>query len=356
MRSGYRLCQKFLEGNRLVTTAMKTSKFETVLVTGGAGYIGSHAVLALQDAGHQAVVLDNLSTGHRQAVAPTATFYEGDIADIALVKTIIAKHDVTSVLHFAGSIIVPESVADPIGYYFNNTVKSHTLLQTIVHSGVRRIIFSSTAAAYGVPETLPVVETAPLAPINPYGRSKVMTEWMLRDIAAAHGLDFGILRYFNVAGADPAGRAGRSRPQPTHLVEVAMDAVIGRRDGITVAGTDYATPDGTCVRDYVHVSDLADAHVAALDALVSEPGRNFVYNCGYGHGYSVLEVLDAVDRVIGRKLGRSIGPRRAGDPDALIGANTAIRRDLGWTPRFDDLEAIIRHAVAWAQRRNDLSV
>ncbi len=335
--------------------ATATTAIETVLVTGGAGYIGSHAVLALQDAGHRAIVLDNLSNGHRQAVAPEVSFYQGDIADRALVETIIKTHGVTSVLHFAGSIIVPESVSDPIGYYFNNTVKSHALLETIVGCGVRRFIFSSTAAVYGVPATLPIDESAPLAPINPYGRSKLMTEWMLRDIAAAHDLHFGILRYFNVAGADPAGRSGPSRARPTHLVEVAMDAVTGGRNGVTVAGTDYRTPDGTCVRDYVHVSDLADAHVAALGALVASPGQNFVYNCGYGHGYSVLEVLDAVDRVIDRKLGRSTGPRRAGDPDALVGADTAIRRELGWTPRFDNLDMIITHAVAWAQRRHDLS-
>ena len=321
---------------------------QAILVTGGAGYIGSHTVLALAAAGYRPVVIDDLSTGHRRAVGADVAFHVGSVGDTALVAAIIAEHDIGSILHFAGSVIVPESVANPLFYYDNNTINSHRLLGAALAAGVGRFIFSSSAAVYGVPMTMPVAEDAPTRPINPYGRSKLMTEWMLADAAVANRLDVGILRYFNVAGADPGQRSGPDRAQPSHLVEVAMDAVRGRRDGVVVAGADYATADGSCVRDYVHVSDLADAHVAALRALLAKPGQSFTLNIGYGHGFSVIEVLDAVDRVLGRKLDRSIGPRRAGDPDALIADNRAIRKILGWTPKHDSIDTIIRDAIAWA--------
>ncbi len=321
----------------------------TILVTGGAGYIGSHAVLALRDAGHGVVVIDDLSFGHARAVPADVPLVRGDIADTVLVAQVLADHRITTIMHFAGSILVPESVANPLKYYRNNVVASNTLLQAAADHGVARFIFSSSAAVYGVPDRLPVTEDAPLLPINPYGRSKLMTEMMLRDVAAATGMKFANLRYFNVAGADPAGRAGPDRAIPTHLIEVAMDAVRGRRDGIIVAGNDYPTADGTCIRDYVHVSDLADAHVAVLNAMIAAPGASLTLNCGYGHGFSVLQVLDAVDHVLGRHLARSFGPRRAGDPAALVGSNDAIRSALNWQPRHDDLDTIIAHAIAWAQ-------
>lgn len=326
-----------------------------VLVTGGAGYIGSHAVLALAEAGYRPIVIDDLSTGRAMRVPRAIPFYQASIADTALLARIIDKYRIDAIMHFAGSILVPESVARPLDYYDNNTVNSRQLIATALAAGVTRIVFSSTAAVYGVPDTLPIREDAPTRPINPYGRSKLMTEWMLQDAAAAQRLDYGILRYFNVAGADPRGRSGPDRAQPSHLIEVAIDAARGRRPGVIVAGTDYATPDGSCVRDYVHVSDLADAHVAALAALYARPGHSFTLNCGYGHGASVIAVLDAVDRVLGRKLPRSIGPRRAGDPDALVADNSAIIAQLGWTPRLASLDRIIADALAWGvtlDRRN----
>ncbi len=325
-----------------------------VLVTGGAGYIGSHVILALADAGLVPIVIDDLSNGHRRAVPDGVPFYRGDIADTALVTRIIGAHGVTAVMHFAGSILVPESVARPIDYYRNNVAGTLALLQAVTACGVGRFVLSSSAAVYGVPATLPVAEDAALQPINPYGRSKLMAEMLLPDIAAAFPLDYAILRYFNVAGADPAGRAGPSRQQPSHLIEVAMEAVVGRRAGVVVAGTDYPTPDGSCIRDYVHVSDLAAAHVAALKALIARPGRPHLYNIGYGRGFSVLQVLDAVDRVLGRRLGRSIGPRRAGDPPSLVGNGDRACHDLGWRPRHDDLDTIIGHAIAWARRDQGL--
>lgn len=319
----------------------------TVLVTGGAGYIGSHAVLALLDAGWRVAVLDNLVTGFRWAVPKGAAFYEGDIADAALVTRIVAERDVGAIMHFAGSVVVPESVTNPLKYYDNNSARSRTLIDTAVHAGVRHFIFSSTAATYGVPDAIPVREDAPQRPINPYGMSKLMTEAMLADVAAAHDFNYAALRYFNVAGADPTARSGQSTAGATHLIKVAVEAALGRRPHVDVFGTDFATPDGTGVRDYIHVSDLAAAHLLALDALIADPDTSHQLNAGYGHGFSVLEVLDAVDRVTNRKIDRRLGDRRAGDPDALIADNGAIRRILGWQPRHADLDTIVAHALAW---------
>ena len=319
----------------------------TVLVTGGAGYIGSHAVLALLDAGWSVAVLDNLVTGFRWAVPKGASFYEGDIADAALVTRIIAEKDVGAILHFAGSVVVPESVTNPLKYYDNNSARSRSLIDTAVHAGVRHFIFSSTAATYGIPDTIPVREDAPQRPINPYGMSKLMTEAMLADVAAAHDFNYIALRYFNVAGADPRARSGQSTAGATHLIKVAVEAALGRRPHVDVFGTDFATADGTGVRDYIHVSDLAAAHLLALDALIAAPAASHQLNCGYGRGFSVLEVLDAVDKATNRKIDRRMGGRRAGDPDALIADNGAIRGLLGWEPRYADLDMIVAHALAW---------
>jgi UDP-glucose 4-epimerase len=321
-----------------------------VLVTGGAGYIGSHAVLALADAGWPVAVIDNLSTGFRWAVPDAVPFYEGDIADAALVSRIFAEQGIRAVMHFAGSIIVPESVADPLKYYHNNTAKSRALIAAAVAAGVPHFIFSSTAATYGTPEISPVTEDSPTVPINPYGRSKLMTELMLADVAAAHPLNYGALRYFNVAGADPQARTGQSTAGATHLIKVAVEAALGKRQGVDVYGTDYDTPDGTGVRDYIHVSDLAAAHVLALEALIADPARSLTMNCGYGRGFSVLEVLDAVERVTGRAFERRMAPRRAGDPGSLISDNARIKATLAWTPRHADLDAIVGHAFAWEQK------
>jgi UDP-glucose 4-epimerase len=318
-----------------------------VLVTGGAGYIGSHAVLALLDAGWPVVVIDNLVTGFRWAVPDAASFVEGDVGDETLVGKTIADHGIGAILHFAGSIVVPESVTDPLKYYRNNTANSRALLAAAVAGGVRHFIFSSTAATYGIPETVPVSEDMPKQPINPYGMSKLMTEAMLADVAAAHPINYCALRYFNVAGADPQGRSGQSTAGATHLIKVAVEAAIGKRDGVAVFGTDYATPDGTGVRDYIHVTDLAAAHVEALEALIAEPTRSHIMNCGYGRGFSVMEVLDAVDRITNLTIPRRIEPRRAGDPDALVADNSRILATLPWRPRFDDLDVIVAHALAW---------
>jgi UDP-glucose 4-epimerase len=269
----------------------------TVLVTGGAGYIGSHAILALLDSGHRPVVIDNLVTGFRWAVPDGVSFYEGDIADSELVTQIIRDEAINAVMHFAGSVVVPESVENPLKYYHNNTAKTRALIETIVQGNVRHMIFSSTAATYGIPETSPVREDMPTRPINPYGTSKLMTELMLRDVAAAHDFNYCALRYFNVAGADPEGRSGQSTIGATHLIKIGVEAALGKRDTVSVFGTDYATDDGTGVRDYIHVADLAAAHVIALEALVADPATSHTLNCGYGHGYSVMQVLDAVDRV-----------------------------------------------------------
>lgn len=322
----------------------------TILVTGGAGYIGSHAVLALRDAGWRVVVIDNLSTGFRWAVPDDVAFVEGDIGDMALVERTIADHGVRGILHFAGSIIVPESVENPLKYYRNNTANSRTLLEAAVNQGVPHFIFSSTAATYGVPEESPVREDAPKRPINPYGQSKLMTEHMLADVAAVHPLNYGALRYFNVAGADPQGRSGQSTTGATHLIKVAVEAALGKRPHVAVFGTDYDTPDGTGVRDYIHVSDLAAAHVLALEALMAKPTRNLTMNCGYGRGFSVLEVLDAVDRVTNMKIARKIEGRRAGDPPALISDNSRIKASLPWRPAYADLDTIVTHALNWERQ------
>ncbi|QCI94219.1 UDP-glucose 4-epimerase GalE [Novosphingobium sp. EMRT-2] len=325
-----------------------------VLVTGGAGYIGSHAVLALKDAGWPVSVIDNLTTGFRFALPDGVPFYQGDIEDGDLLARIIAEQGIGAVMHFAGSVVVPESVENPLKYYHNNTAKSRALIESAVKGGVRHFIFSSTAATYGVPEVSPVTEDSPKRPINPYGMSKLMTEIMLADIARAHPLNFCALRYFNVAGADPQARTGQSTAGATHLIKVAVEAALGKRGHVAVFGTDYATPDGTGVRDYIHVSDLAEAHVLALGALIEQPERSLTMNCGYGRGFSVLEVLDAVDRVTNRTIVRQMEGRRAGDPDSLISDNSRIRATVPWVPKYADLETIVTHALAWERRLTEI--
>lgn len=322
----------------------------TVLVTGGAGYIGSHVVLALRDAGRRVAVIDNLSTGRRAAVPDGAPLIEADIGDRAALNQAISDHGVSTVMHFAGSIVVPESVTRPLEYYRNNTANSLNLIDACRENGVGRFIFSSTAAVYGMPETLPVDEDSPTRPINPYGSSKLMTEWMLRDAAAAHDLRYVALRYFNVAGADPAGRSGQCTRQATHLLEIAAQTAMGRRAEMQIFGDDYPTPDGTCVRDYIHVSDLAAAHLAALTYLEAG-GASATLNCGYGRGFSVREALAAVERTLGRPLPVRMAPRRAGDPPALVAGVERIGRTLDWTPRYADLDIIVATALAWEQRR-----
>jgi UDP-glucose 4-epimerase len=324
-----------------------------VLVTGGAGYIGSHAVLALLDAGWPVVVIDNLTTGFEWAVPQGVTFVRGDIADQPLLARLIEEHGIKAIIHFAGSIVVPESVENPLKYYENNTVKSRSLIESAVKGGVRHFIFSSTAATYGIPERVPVTEDGPTQPINPYGWSKLMTERMLADTAAAHPLNYCALRYFNVAGADPKGRSGQSTAGATHLIKVAVEAALGKRSHVSVYGTDYATPDGTGIRDYIHVGDLAAAHVDALEKLIADPEASHVMNCGYSRGFSVLEVLDAVDRVTNMKIERRLEPRRAGDPDALVADNGKILATLPWRPKLDDLDTIVAHALAWERKLAD---
>ena len=321
-----------------------------VLVTGGAGYIGSHAVLALLDSGWPVTVLDNLSTGFRWAVPDEARLVEGDIADQPLVERLIADHGIKAIIHFAGSIIVPESVEKPLKYYENNTVKSRALIESAVKGGVRHFIFSSTAATYGIPDQVPIREDARTQPINPYGWSKLMTERMLADVAFAHPINFCALRYFNVAGADPRGRSGQSTAGATHLIKVAVEAAIGKRSHVSVFGTDYGTPDGTGIRDYIHVSDLAAAHVDALQKLIEDPAQSHIMNCGYSRGFSVLEVLDSVDRVTNMKIERRMEPRRAGDPDALVADNGRILATLPWRPQRDDLDTIVADALAWERK------
>jgi UDP-glucose 4-epimerase len=326
----------------------------TVLVTGGAGYIGSHAVLALRDAEWPVVVIDNLTTGFRWAVPDDVAFVEGDLADQALVESVLREHGVRAILHFAGSIIVPESVENPLKYYRNNSANSRTLIEAAVNAGVPHFIFSSTAATYGVPEVSPVREDSPKKPINPYGMSKLMTEIMLADVAAAHSINYCVLRYFNVAGADPCARTGQSTAGATHLIKVAVEAALGKRSHVSVFGTDYDTPDGTGVRDYIHVSDLAAAHVLALETLIADPSSNHTLNCGYGRGFSVMEVLDAVDRVTNMTIDRRIEDRRAGDPDSLISDNRAILGRFAWQPRHADLDQIVTHALAWERKLGEI--
>lgn len=333
---------------------MNISKPFSVLVTGGAGYIGSHAVLALKDAGWKVVVIDNLVTGFRFAVPDDVPFYEGDIADGVLLAQIFQDHGIGAVMHFAGSVVVPESVHDPLKYYHNNTVKSRALIESVVQGGVRHFIFSSTAATYGVPDVEAVREDTPQRPINPYGWSKLMTEQMLKDTAFAHAMNFCALRYFNVAGADPQGRTGQSTAGATHLIKVAVEAALGKRESIGVFGTDFDTPDGTGVRDYIHVSDLAAAHVLALEELTSKPDASLIMNCGYGRGFSVMEVLDAVDRVTNNKITRILEPRRAGDPAKLISDPSRIKHTLPWQPQYDDLDTIIAHALQWERKLTEI--
>ena len=315
--------------------------------------MGSHVVLALLDAGRPVVVVDDLSAGFRWASPPDVPFAEGDIADQALVSRLIAEYRIGAVLHFAGSVVVPDSVADPLRYYLNNTVKSRALLEVAVRSGVPHFVFSSTAAVYGAAGEAPIPEAADKTPINPYGRSKLMTEAMLQDVAAAHDFNYCALRYFNVAGADPRGRAGQSTAGATHLIKVAAEAACGKREAVAVFGDDYPTPDGTGVRDYIHVSDLADAHVAALRGVGRRPEENLVLNCGYGHGASVLQVLESVERVAGVSLTKQKAARRPGDPPSLVADNRAILARLAWRPGFDDLDTIVAHALAWERGLTD---
>jgi UDP-glucose 4-epimerase len=318
----------------------------TVLVTGGAGYIGSHMVQALMDGGESVVVVDNLSTGFREFLPDGVSLLVGDAGDERLVGNIIAQHNVESIIHFAGSIVVPESMRDPLGYYRNNTMTTRNLLNAAIKGRVNRFIFSSTAAVYGNPDQTPVPENAPTRPMSPYGSSKLMTEIMLHDVASAHGMSYVALRYFNVAGADPLARMGLATVGATHLLKIAVEAATGQRAKIDVFGTDYPTPDGSCIRDFIHVSDLAQAHRAALSYL-RDGGASVTMNCGYGRGYSVLETIEAVRRVSGRNFAVSYAPRRPGDIMAMVADTGRIRATLDWTPRFDNLETIATHALAW---------
>ena len=318
----------------------------SVLVTGGAGYIGSHMVYELLDHGEKPVVLDNLSTGNRELVPDNVPFVEGDVGDSQCVEDLLTTYDVKAIVHFAGSIVVPESVADPLKYYLNNTVHSRSLIESAVKCGVKNFIFSSTAAVYGMPEENPVEESALLKPISPYGTSKMMTELMLSDVAKANDLNYVALRYFNVAGADQKGRTGQSTPEATHLIKVAVQVALGQRPYLEIFGTDYETEDGTCVRDYIHVSDLAHLHLLALNKLKGEGGSS-VYNCGYGHGQSVLQVVDAVKRISGVDFEVRYSSRRPGDPAALVARSEKIQRDMNWMPKFESLDKIVSSAFAW---------
>jgi UDP-glucose 4-epimerase len=321
----------------------------TVLVTGGAGYIGSHMVHELADRGERVAVLDDLSTGKEFLVPRNVPFIKGSVGDAETVRRALRTHKVRTVVHFAGSIVVPESVTKPLQYYENNTSFSRTLIEVAVESDVQHFLFSSTAAIYGEPTRVPILETDPMAPASPYGASKWMTEIILRDAARAHGFNFAALRYFNVAGADPRGRTGQSGAVATHLIKIAAQVVLGLRSGLDIYGTDYPTPDGTCIRDYVHVTDLARAHVLALDYL-RDGGESVALNCGYGHGYSVREVVDVVKKVSGMDFPVRESARRGGDPAQLVASNERIRSALGWKPVYDDLETIVVHALAWEKK------
>jgi UDP-glucose 4-epimerase len=321
-----------------------------VLVTGGAGYIGSHAVLALRDSGWHVAVIDDLSTGSREAVPPDVPFYQGSITERVLVDSIIDEREIGAIMHFAGSIVVPESVERPLKYYGNNTLASHSLISAAVDAGVKHILFSSTAAVYGEAEKVPVFEEDRKDPINPYGASKLMTERMLADASAAYPFNYGALRYFNVAGADPRGRSGQRGKGSTHLIKVAVEAAVGKRDHVAVFGTDYPTADGTCIRDYIHVSDLAAAHVATLEWLTEHPDQDLIMNCGYGRGLSVLEVLDAVDRHTNQPVKRVMEGRRAGDPPELIADNRRLLETLEWRPAYADIDCIVGDALAWERK------
>ena len=317
-----------------------------VLVTGGAGYIGSHMALRLGDGGEKVVVLDNLTTGFDWAVDQRATLVQGDAGDIDFVGKVIAEHGITEIVHFAGSIVVPESVVDPLKYYRNNTQTSRNLLEAAVKGGVERFIFSSTAAVYGMTGLAPVEETTPLAPMSPYGRSKLMTEWMLADLAAAHPIKYGVLRYFNVAGADPQKRSGQSTPLATHLIKVAAQTALGQRQKMDIFGTDYPTPDGTCVRDYIHVTDLIEAHALLLGHLRGG-GESMTLNCAYGQGFSVRQVIDTVKAVSGVDFRVDEGPRRAGDPASITATGEKVRSALGWVPKHDSLTEMVSSALEW---------
>ena len=319
-----------------------------LLVTGGTGYIGSHVVRQLGAAGEDVVTLDNLCTGFREAVT-AGELIVGETGDAALLERIFAEHDIDTILHFAAHTIVPESVADPLKYYRNNTCSSRTLLEAAQKHGVRHFVFSSTAAVYGIPPGGKAAEDSPNVPINPYGTSKLMTEWMLRDLALAGGPSYVALRYFNVAGCEPTGTIGQSTPKATLLVKVACEAATGKRPGVSIFGTDYPTPDGTGLRDYIHVEDLASAHLDALTYL-RNGGESTTLNCGYGHGYSVREVLEAVENVNGAPLTITEEPRRAGDPPELVAVADKVRSVLGWTPRYDDLETIVRTSLEWERK------
>jgi UDP-glucose 4-epimerase len=321
-----------------------------ILITGGAGYIGSHMVLAALDAGESVVVLDNLSTGFETAVDPRAVSVQGDVADADLLRSVIRGHGVTEVLHFAASVVVPESISNPVKYYRNNTAATLGLLAVLAEEGVARLVFSSTAAVYGNVGDEPVSEDAPLSPIAPYGASKMMSERMVQDVAAAHGFDYAILRYFNVAGADPQGRAGQSTKDATHLVKVACEAALGIRDRISVFGRDYDTHDGTCIRDYIHVSDLADAHLAVLNYLRGG-GKSDIFNCGYGKMTSVQQILDAVQRISGKRMTILDAPRREGDAVAVVADPAKLKSRVGWQPKHDSLDEIVSTALAWEKRR-----
>lgn len=321
----------------------------TILVTGGAGYIGSHMVHELADAGEPVVVLDNLSTGRAASLPKSVPLITGNTGDRALTAKLIAEHRIDAIIHFAASIVVPDSVRDPLGYYRNNTMNTCLLLESAVAGGVKHFIFSSTAAVYGNPDKVPISEDAPAHPVSPYGSSKLMSETLLHDTAQAHGLRFVALRYFNVAGADPKLRTGQSSPGATHLIKVAAETVVGKRQKVSIYGTDYPTPDGTCIRDYIHVSDLVRAHSAALSYL-RKGGANATYNCGYGRGASVREVLAAVKRVSGADFPVEVAERREGDPVSLIADVTRIRAALDWKPQYDDLDTIVKHALGWERR------
>ena len=321
----------------------------TVLVTGGAGYIGSHTVHALVDAGESVVVIDNLSTGFANFLPPGVPLFAGDAGDEDLVEDVIAQHRVESIIHFAGSVVVPDSMRDPLQYYRNNTMTTRSLLNAAVKTGVKRFIFSSTAAVYGNPDQVPVPEYAPTRPLSPYGSSKLMTEIMLHDVASAHGMGYVVLRYFNVAGADPLARMGLATIGATHLLKIAVEAATGQRAKIDVFGTDYPTPDGSCIRDFIHVSDLAEAHRAALSHLRGS-GASVTLNCGYGRGYSVLETIEAVRSVSGRNFAVQYAPRRPGDIMTMVADVSRIRATLDWTPRYVDLATIARHALAWEEK------
>src|ERR1700752_3703464 len=321
----------------------------TVLVTGGAGYIGSHMVLALVEAGESVVVIDNLSTGFSAFLPEGVPLFIGDAGDENLVEGVIEQHGIESIIHFAGSVVVPDSMRDPLGYYRNNTFTTRNLLNAAVKSGIRRFIFSSTAAVYGNPDRVPVTEIAPTRPLSPYGFSKLMSEIMLHDVASAHGMKYAVLRYFNVAGADPQGRVGLSTVGATHLLKIAVEAATGQRAKIDVFGTDYPTPDGSCIRDFIHVSDLAQAHRAAL-AYLRGGGTSTTLNCGYGRGYSVLETIEAVKRISMRNFAVQHAPRRSGDIMPMVADPSRIRGLLDWAPQFDDLDTIATHALAWEEK------